>query len=128
MVMVQLNAARRQMRKQIEDLYEGTCTIYTYENVYNTATHSLESVDKVFAEDEPCRLSYLSSGPADQSETANIVGQDIYLFLAPEIKARAGSVVKVTQNCVTRTYESMGISAMYFSHQEVKLKLKKTEA
>lgn len=128
MMIAKLAKARQRARKYTEDLYEGTCTIYTYENVYNTATHSLESVDKVFAEDEPCRLSYLSSGPADQSETANIVGQDIYLFLAPEIKARAGSVVKVTQNGVTRTYESMGISAMYFSHQEVKLKLKKTEA
>lgn len=126
--MVNLEKERLRARKHLEALYEGICRVYQYENGYDKDTHSYKSTEKVFAEDVPCRLSYASKQAADQTSTIDLVEQDIFLYMAPEIKCRTGSSVEVTQNGVTRLYKSMGLTALYSTHQEVKLKLENTEA
>ncbi len=126
--MVNLEKERLRARKHLEALYEGTCRIFQYENSYDKETHSYKTAEKVFAEDVPCRLSYASKQAANQTNTVDIVEQDIFLYLAPEIKCRTGSSVEVTQNGVTRLYHSMGLTALYSTHQEVKLRLENTEA
>ncbi len=126
--MVNLEKERLKARKAIEALYEGTCRIYSYSSDYDKEAHSMVTKEVVFAEDTPCRLSYSSKQTANQTSTVDIADQEILLFLAPEVRCRAGSRVEVTQNDVTRLYECMGLSALYYTHQEAKLKLVEVEA
>ena len=126
--MVNLEKERLRARKHLETLYEGTCNIYGYENGYNRESHSYKTTKKIYAEDVPCRLSYASKQAANQSSTVNIAEQEIFLYIAPEVKCCAGSSVEVTQNGVTRLYNCMGLSALYSTHQEVKLSLENKEA
>jgi hypothetical protein len=77
---------------------------------------------------QPCRLSYSSSGTANQTDTVSNIEQTIKLFIAPEIKIAPGSKLRITQNGVTTDYISSGVPAVYETHQEVSLELEKENA
>lgn len=126
--MVRLDNERLKARKAVESLYDCTCRIYGYTNGYDSEKHCVTTEEVLFAEDVPCKLSYSSKQSASQSSTVDILGQDIFLYLAPEIRCRAGAKVEVTQNDVVRTYDCAGLSALYYTHQEVRLRLADTEA
>lgn len=109
------------MRKAIESLYKGICTITNSQEVFNPVTKRTTFKDVVICENEPCRLSYSSTSNADQTETTANVIQTVKIFIAPELEIKAGSKITVTQNNVTRTYKASSIQAVYTNHQEINL-------
>lgn len=110
------------VRKAIESLYEGTCVIIEYQE-YIKENKTTGHHEVVVLEGQPCRLSFSSSPNTNQTNTASQLIQTIKVFLAPEIKVRAGSKLVVTQNGVTTEYKSSGEPTLYQTHQEITLEL-----
>ena len=109
-------------RKVIESLYDGVCTITEYQKVQKE-NKSTAFKEVVVLENQPCRLSFQSINPTNQTETGASLSQSVKIFLAPEIHVKPGSKVVVTQNQITTEYKSSGQPAHYFTHQEVVLEL-----
>ena len=74
-------------------------------------------------ENQPCKLSFEKLNTVNQTETVSAVTQGTKLFIALEIKIKAGSKIIVEQNGVKNEYISSGEPAVYFSHAEVMLEL-----
>lgn len=109
-------------RKAIESLYSGTCNIIEYQE-YIKPNKSTGHHEVMVFEGQPCRLSFSSSPSTSQTESAAQLVQTIKVFLAPEIKVKAGSKMTITQNGVTTEYKSSGEPALYRTHQEIILEL-----
>ena len=45
------------------------------------------------------------------------------LFVRPDLKIKAGSVIEVSQNAVTTKFRRSGKPTVYTNHQEIKLTL-----
>lgn len=116
------------IRNAIGSLYSGKCTITQHQKVFNyvTKTTSLEEV--VLCEDEPCRLSHMTIGAADNTDTVAKIVQTIKLFIRPEIIIPAGSKIEVSQNGRVKKYIASGESAVYSNHQEVVLEIARDKA
>lgn len=110
------------IRKHAESLYDGRCTITEFVPKKGAINNTVVTG---VAENIPCRVSYKSIPNAEQTATGAAVTQSIKLFLNPDVKTQAGSEVIVTQNGATTTYTASGEPAIYISHQEIELKLKK---
>lgn len=110
------------VRKAIESLYKGKCTITEYQSVKDPVTKVTSKQEVDVLTDQPCRLSFknISSSSAGDAATIN---QIVTLFIAPEIVIKPGSKVTVTQNGITNVYQRSGQSAIYTNHQEVILEL-----
>ena len=115
-------------RKAIESRYKGLCTILEKRKVKDEVTKATVLRDTVVLSNQPCRLSYSSSGTANQTDTVSNIEQAIKLFIAPEIKIVPGSKLRITQNEVTIDYISSGVPAIYETHQEVCLEIEKERA
>ena len=115
-------------RKAIESRYKGICTILEKKKVKDETTKATALMDMAVLNNQPCRLSYSSSGVANQTDTVSNIEQNIKLFIAPEIKIVPGSKLRITQNEVTTDYISSGVPAIYETHQEVCLEIEKERA
>ena len=115
-------------RNAIESRYQGLCTILEKKKVKDETTKATTLMDMAVLNNQPCRLSYSSSGAANQTDTVSNIEQAIKLFIAPEIKIIPGSKLRITQNGVAADYISSGIPAVYETHQEVCLELEKERA
>lgn len=111
------------VRRAIESLYKGVCTVYQYESVVDPITKRTSVVEVTSYADQPCRLSYSNKTSAKESDTVSTVTQTIKLFVAPELVIKAGAKITVTQNNVTKTYVAGGQSAVYTNHQEIVLEI-----
>lgn len=120
--------AWKQARKAIESGYKGFCDILEKRKVKDEVTKATVLKDIVVLSNQPCRLSYSSSGTANQTDTVSNIEQTIKLFIAPEIKIAPGSKLRITQNGVTTDYVSSGVPAIYETHQEICLELEKERA
>ena len=120
--------AWKQTRKAIESRYKGLCDILEKRKVKDEVTKATVLKDIAVLSNQPCRLSYSSSGTANQTDTVSNIEQTIKLFIAPEIKIAPGSKLRITQNGVTTDYISSGVPAVYETHQEVSLELEKENA
>ena len=120
--------AWKQARKAIESRYKGLCDILVKRKVKDEVTKATVLKDIAVLSNQPCRLSYSSSGTANQTDTVSNIEQTIKLFIAPEIKIAPGSKLRITQNGVTTDYISSGVPAVYETHQEVSLELEKENA
>lgn len=108
-------------RNAIESLYCDTCDIVIYEK-YKKENNSTGFKETKLFENLKCKLSF------DEVAVANIdnvssISQDIKVFLPPDINILAGSKLIITHNGKTKEYISSGEPAIYFTHQEIKLKL-----
>lgn len=113
------------VKSAIEKLYIGKVTITEHQKV-KKANKSTGFEDVVVLKDQPCRLSFKTITNTNQTDTlAAAVTQITKVFLAPDIKVKAGSKLTITQNGVTTDYECSGKPAYYTSHQEIVLKLHK---
>jgi hypothetical protein len=111
------------VRKALESLYSGTCTIIEHQKV-KKENKSTGFQEVVVVENEPCRLSFSSTTNANPTDTgASAVSQTIKVFLAPEIQVKPGSKLTITQNDVTTEYKSSGQPSFYSTHQEIILEL-----
>lgn len=120
--------AWKQARKAVESRYKGLCDILEKRKVKDEVTKATVLKDIAVLSNQPCRLSYSSSGTANQTDTVSNIEQIIKLFIAPEIKIAPGSKLRITQNGVTTDYISSGVPAVYETHQEVSLELEKENA
>lgn len=120
--------ARKQARKAVESRYKGLCDILEKRKVKDEVTKATVLRDTAVLSNQPCRLSYSSSGTANQTDTVSNIEQTIKLFIAPEIKIAPGSKLRITQNGITTDYISSGVPAVYETHQEVSLELEKENA
>lgn len=120
--------AWKQARKAIEDRYKGLCDILEKRKVKDEVTKATVLRDRVVLSNQPCRLSYSSSGTANQTDTISNIEQTIKVFIAPEIKIAPGSKLRITQNGITTDYISSGVPAVYETHQEVPLELEEENA
>lgn len=109
-------------KKFVESLYDGKCTVTEYQKI-KKENKSTGFQEVVVLKDQPCRLSFKTISSTDPNESAAILTQTTKLFLAPEIKVKAGSKLTVTQNGVTTEYKCSGKPAVYHTHQEIILEL-----
>ena len=125
-----LAKARKQVRAQIESLYEGVCNVYAYREVYDKITRrtKLEKQEQPLLKNEPCRVSYSGTEPANPTSTVSIAGQTITLYVAPETEIPPGCVVEVEQAGRRSLFESSGQPRVYPTHQEIGLTLEKQKA
>lgn len=113
------------VKSAIEKLYIGKVTITEHQKV-KKANKSTGFEDVVVLKNQPCRLSFKTVTNTSQTDTlAAAVTQITKVFLAPDIKVKAGSKLTITQNGVTTDYECSGKPAYYTSHQEIVLTLHK---
>ena len=111
------------VRKAIESLYSGTCTI-TENHKIQKPNKSVGFHEEVVLTNQPCRLSFNQSNQTSQTESgAAAITQTIKVFLAPEVQVKPGSKLTITQNGVTADYKNSGIPTYYSTHQEIVLEL-----
>lgn len=108
-------------------LWIGTCTIYEYQDVTDAETFQTKQRPVAVVTNEPCRLSYsrsYSSGdPTKVKNGVSVLGQDITLFIRPDLPIKKGSLIEITQHGVTTLFKGSGFPAVYTNHQEVDLEL-----
>lgn len=120
--------AWKQARKAIESSYKGLCDILEKRKVKDEVTKATVLIDIAVLSNQPCKLSYSSSGTANQTDAISNIEQTIKVFIAPEINIDPGSKLRITQNGITTDYISSGVPAVYETHQEVSLELEKENA
>lgn len=118
-----MDAAYKAARKAMEDTYSGVLTVTERRKVRNEQTKLTSVEDVVVLLNQPCKLSFESVVPVQQSETAAAVSQTVKLFLAPDVMISPGSKLTITQNGVTGDYTRSGVAAVYPTHQEIMLEL-----
>ena len=116
------------VRKAIEHLYVGRCTITNSQPVFDETTKRTTFKDVVLVENEPCRLSFSTVSETSQTDTIANVSQVVKLFIRPELEIKAGSKISVTQNGRTINYITSGEPAVHTNHQEIVLSLEGNKA
>ena len=110
------------VRKAIEKMYIGTCTITEHQKVKKD-NKSTGFQDVIVLENQPCKLSFSSITSTSQTETAAMVVQTAKVLIAPEIQIKPGSKLTITQNGVITEYKNSGEPALFDTHQEIILEL-----
>ncbi len=110
-------------RRAIESLYTDTCTIITECDVLDDESGIMKTT-RVVSQSYPCRLSYKDI-PNATSEGIPIMSQSVKIFLAPEIKISSGSEIHVIRQDRNLEFVLAGVAAVYETHQEISLTLKK---
>ena len=110
------------VRKAIEKMYIGTCTITEHQKVKKD-NKSTGFQDVIVLENQPCKLSFSSITSTSQTETAATVVQTAKVLIAPEIQIKPGSKLTITQNGVITEYKNSGEPALFDTHQEIILEL-----
>lgn len=111
------------VKKAIESLYEGKCSVYGYGAVVDERTHLKSNKEYLIYDNIPCRLSVKSVNSASSEEIASSIAQEVKLFLNPQYEIKAGCKIVVTQNNVTTTYKNSGQANVKSNHQEIILEL-----
>nr|WP_308742099.1 hypothetical protein [uncultured Anaerocolumna sp.] len=110
------------VRKAIESMYIGTCTITEHQKV-KKENKSTGFQDVVVLENQPCKLSFEKITNTNPTETAALLVQTAKVLIAPEIQIKPGSKLTITQNGVTTEFKNSGEPAMFGTHQEIILEL-----
>lgn len=111
------------VKKVLQSLYKGTCTVYEYGPVKDPATKITSNQELEVLVDQPCRLSHKSISQVNESQGANVPVQIIKLFMDPDVVIKAGSKIVVTQDEKTRAYKNVGEPAYFTNHQELVMEL-----
>lgn len=109
-------------RKEIEKMYEDTCSIFSYVPNKDDDTCITEMTETVLHEAVPCRLSFMSS-PSISGDMAPEIRQSVKLFLSPEIEIPPGCRIDVTHCGKTVRYNASGVPALHPTHQEIALSI-----
>lgn len=110
------------VRKAIESLYTGRCTVSEYKEIKDKETGISKPNEIITLKDIPCRLSFKTVSAADL-DYGNALSQEVKLFVSPDIDIKDGSKITVTQNGVTTDYTNSGKPAVYSNHKEIILDL-----
>lgn len=118
-----IKAARNAHRAAMEVFYEDTCTVYEYRSVKDDKSRLTNKQEVLVIEDQPCKLSFESTGAAVPVDGANEKTVSVKLFISPEISIRPGSKIVVMHNGRETAFSNSGVPAVYATHQEIELKL-----
>ena len=113
------------VKKHIEKLYDGVCTIMYYEKQQGIINNTILAIK---AKNVKCRLSYKDDNAVVQTESVAKVSRTIKLFLPPDTEIKEGCKVIVTQEGETNAFICAGKPLNYGSHKEVVLELEKRYA
>lgn len=109
------------VRKVLESMYDDSCSVVELKK--QKISGVMSTTEETVLEDQPCKLSFSSAGPAGQTDAASSVRQETKLFIAPEIEIKSGSRIDVTHCGKVVRYGFSGIPAVYETHQEIPLDL-----
>lgn len=112
------------VKKALSTLYDGQATIWTYGDDEPDENGIVAIHAPVSSGPYPCRVSYKSIVPAEQSDGLSVFEQSITLFMSPDVAITAGADVDVTQRGQTLHFTAAGVPAVYDSHQEVTLRVR----
>ena len=109
-------------RKAQERQYRDRCTITEYCDVTDEKSKLTRKEEVIVLKDLACRLSFAGLFAANQTDTGAMVAQSVKLFIAPEVKIKAGCRIVVFQEGGwIGEYAASGIPAVYPTHQEILL-------
>lgn len=114
-------------RKVIEKTYTDRCTVLCKEE-YQKANGATAFRNVEQYKDKPCRLSFKIIASDTQDHMLPKVQQSIKLFIAPDIEIKAGSIIRITRENITKEYKQSGEAAIFPTHQEIVLDLAKEYA
>lgn len=110
-------------REAVESTYKGICKLYESRMVKDEVTKIPAEERVLVGTDFPCKLSF-STSTVKEKEGAFVQVQQTKMFCAPEHVIKAGSLLEITQDGRTATYERSGFPVVYETHQEISLALK----
>lgn len=102
-------------------LWIGRCTVSEQGQGTNPITKVQWFEEVTTIQDEPCRVSFNTNGPAAGTDSVTNADQQVVLFIRPDVVIPAGSRVRVTQNGRTVDYYASGRARVYTRHQEIPL-------
>lgn len=106
----------------IASTFSHTCDVYEF--VSSTSLDgSTAFVEKLVYSQLACRLSFSTPDVARDTSVASGVSQVVMLFLAPNVGINPGSKFVVFYDGNTSVFENSSPSALYSSHQQIKLRL-----
>ena len=109
------------VKKAIEKLYNGRCTITEYQKV-KKANKSTGFEEVTVLTDQPCKLSFTKTNSTSPTNSgASAVSQTVKVFISPDIIVKPGSKLTITQNGITTEYKNSGQPSLYSTHQEISL-------
>jgi len=111
------------VRKAVESLYNGSCTVKVWESVKDPITKITTNKEVTRFENKAVRLSHEKQTSATNTVGPAVIAQTIKLFIAPELDIPPGSKIIVTQDGRTGEYSRSGNPAVYKNHQEITLEL-----
>ena len=115
------DALTKAARRAMERMYIDTCKISVNVKTVDEKTHVTRQKWTVLAEDEPCRLSFLSFPANGESDTTDAMLQAVKVFMRPDIVVPPGCRIAVTRNGQIVNYRRSGPVAIYPTHQEIEL-------
>lgn len=111
------------IKKAVESLYDGKCTITELSSWADPITNITQNVEFDVVVDEPCRISYKDAVNANETDTVSNADQIVVLFIRPDLIIKDGSKITVTQCSRTVQYKASGKPRVYNSHQEITLEI-----
>lgn len=115
-------------RAAIESTYEDVATVERNETVRGAGSISEYKRVTVY-EGVVCGISYASADKSDQTDVQHNIDVEATLFISPELDIRPGDYITVKRfgrdnpiSTLIREYEVIGLSPIYATHQEVRLK------
>ena len=105
----------------VQKLYDMKCDVYEFVPVRDEKRGADGVAEELKYKDVPCRISYKSVPSVQQTDTGAALKQAIKLFYPPEIEILPGSRII----CGGEVYNAAGKAALYESHNETELTLKR---
>lgn len=109
------------VRKSLEKLWLGRCTVKIFEEVENPITHITSQRELIKYEDIKCKLSYKTIAITVATDGPAKAVQQTKLSLGNEYDIPPGCEIIVTQSGITKTFTRSGEPAVYRDHQEIVL-------
>lgn len=99
-------------------MYNSKCTV-TVKQEYEKDNGATGFRHVTILEDEPCSVQFNTVSSATPGDAVARVGQEIRLFLRPDVEIPSGSEIVAN----SAKYAFSGVVAKYDTHQEVMLSL-----
>lgn len=106
------------IKEDIAQLYHGRMSVTEYRKTVDANGISKLKLEKVQG-GIPCRLSYKRKTQNVPDDNASEIQLETVIYCDPDIVVPEGSVIEVTQEGHTDTFELSGGIARYHSHQEI---------
>ena len=109
------------VRAALRSLWLDTATITKYED-FIRPNKSTGQREIVALENEPCKLSFESLQPVNQTDTAPVLAQATKLFIDENVVIEPGSKITITRKSgKVFEFKQSGLPGIFTNHQEIQL-------